>query len=48
MTMKKNVYWLLSRDKETTELKFSKLFHRRFEARQILPISETRASQGKT
>ena len=36
--MKKNVYWVISRDVETTELKFSKLFHRRFEARECFPF----------
>jgi hypothetical protein len=35
--MKKNAYWVISRDVETTELKFSKLFPRRFEAREYFP-----------
>jgi hypothetical protein len=35
--MKKNAYWVISRDVETTELKFSKRFHRRFEAREYFP-----------
>ena len=35
--MKKNAYWVISRDTETTELKISKRFHRRFEAREYFP-----------
>jgi len=34
---KKNSYWVLSRDKETTDLKFSKRFWTRVEAREYLP-----------
>jgi hypothetical protein len=36
--VKKNAYWVISRDVETTDLKFSKLFHRRFEAREYFPF----------
>jgi hypothetical protein len=32
--MKKNAYWVISRDVETKELKFSKRFHVRAEARE--------------
>jgi hypothetical protein len=35
--MKKNPYWVISRDVEATELKSSKLFHKRFEAREYFP-----------
>jgi len=30
-------YWVLSRDQDTTELKFSKRFHTRIEATEYLP-----------
>jgi len=33
----KNSYWVISRDKETTELKLSKLLRKRFEAREYFP-----------
>jgi hypothetical protein len=36
--MKKNAYWVLSRDIKITQLKFSQLFHTRFEAREYFPF----------
>jgi hypothetical protein len=45
---KKNAYWVLSRDVETTELKFSKLFHKRFEAREYFPYFKSTRLPGRT
>jgi hypothetical protein len=35
--MKKNAYWVLSRDKATTELRFSKCFYVKGDAKTYLP-----------
>jgi hypothetical protein len=35
--MRKNAYWVLSRDTETTELKFSKLFWDKAAAHKYIP-----------